>query len=133
MKNLGEKIKNLQLEIQFRIDHINEGGCIHFAYFLSKKLKELKISHKIIYLNSSPLEKPRSCAHVVVYIPNIGYVDGRKTIKTKAELTSSRSYKCYHDFSEYEHNHVRLTGNWNWSYWKRQNKLLSYLIKKHIV
>jgi hypothetical protein len=81
--NLEKQISKLQKDIKNNVNNINRGGCIHFAYFLSKKLTFLKIPHKIVLCCSSPIS-PRleeGVNHVFVSVGNIGFIDGVSTYK----------------------------------------------------
>ena len=73
---LEEKIHNLQDKISEEICLINCGGCIHFAYYFSRRLKELNIEHKIAFMDDYNIRLEyknfEPVRHVMVYIPNIG-------------------------------------------------------------
>ena len=86
---LIENIKEMQEKIKNNIPAINCGGCIHFAFYFSEKLKSLNIPYKIYCFNSEPIGRRtyntfRPVDHVVVYIERIGYIDGKKIIKSKS-------------------------------------------------
>ena len=86
--NILEVIQNIQKQISN--PQINNGGCIHFAYYLSKQLTERKIKHRVVGLVHSHLDlsdvQEIGCKHVVIYIPRIGYVDSESIRKTTREF-----------------------------------------------
>lgn len=85
---LVDVIKDIQLSLHY--SSINSGGCIHFAYYLSKQLTERKIKHRVVGLVHSHLDlsgvQEIGCKHVVIYIPRIGYVDSESIRKTTSEF-----------------------------------------------
>ena len=121
----------LEQDITKKVSHINWGGCVHFAYFLSKRLRELGIDHKIGYLHWDKIDmrykNMSSINHVTVYIDGIGFIDGEEILKhpyttyKKIERTSLKKLDYY-----------RKNCQWNPDYDKRQNMLVKNLIYKHI-
>lgn len=126
-----EHILSLQKKIKKQIEYINNGGCPHFAYYFSKKLIELKIPHKIVFLNDSEIslskDKFSPCAHVCIYIPTIGYIDGyyiegprcKKGFITKFSTNTTKL------------GYFRSVHGWNPRYNKNQNSQLEKLINEH--
>lgn len=137
---LKKNIAQMQSNIRDEIYAINRGGCIHFAYYFSKRLHELKIPHKITflyddYMFSTKISEFESATHVLVYIPEIGYVDGETTYD-KSELRGShyhyRNRKTV-KLSVKTLNLFRNTPHWNPTYSKHQNNNLKDIIYSHIV
>lgn len=131
MKKLTKEIKELQKEISEYIANINNGGCIQFAYFFSKKLKELKIPYKICLANDREISftynKFNPPEHVLVYIPKIGYVDGKRTFNFKRLKNKYQTFRTkeisLHKIYSFKENY-----SWNYAYNKNQNGLLEKLI-----
>ena len=128
---LLEKIKNLQSDICNQIDSINCGGCIHFAYYLSKQLTALKVEHTILFVNYSPIylmySKFNPVSHVAVYVPEIGYIDGEEI------FTNIRHpYKAVRKVSLKKLDHFRNNFEWNSWYDTDQNFRLEHLIQKNL-
>ena len=96
MQYLETNIESLQDKISRSIRDINEGGCIHFAYYFSKRLAELKIFHKILFVDIDPIDLTYNgfvpVNHVLVWIPEIGYVDG---VVTHSSLESVIGFNHY--------------------------------------
>jgi hypothetical protein len=123
---LHKQILNIQKEIASRIKNINNGGCVHFAYFLSKRLTELSIKHKVYFLNYyHPVNKGDTADHVMVKVDGIGVVDGKSILKTFSNLRRRRQFKE-------NLNVMRKHPNWNEAYKKTQNQILSNIIRKHL-
>lgn len=130
---LSKQIKELQLEIESNIYYLNNGGCIQFAYFFSKKLQKLKISHQIVYCNHYHLYEEdirnEGVNHVMIHIKNIGYIDGYRTYRYKKDLKYEYIFKnIFVDLNRLRNR----VGIWNSMYDKSQNKTLNKLINKHI-
>ncbi len=126
------KIKNLQKAITENIYYLNCGGCIHFAYFFSKKLRELNIYHKVCFTSDSEIDLSyrgfASVMHVTIYIPGIGYIDGKST---KDKLIEMYNVETDH-ISLTKLNRLRREYEWNHDYDIDQNRKLNNLIKKYI-
>lgn len=126
---LQRYIDDLQCRISEEIEDLNYGGCIHFAYYLSKKLKSLKIEHKIALLDHSKtyitknMFNQRGINHVMIFIPEIGFVDGYKTY----EGTPPYYYKNYKQlsFAIRKNRYV-----WNPTYDITQNPRVRQIIKQ---
>lgn len=127
-ERLHIQILNLQKELNSRITNINKGGCIHFAYFLSKRLNELNISNKVYFLNVKQhhiVYPEQSADHVMVKVDKIGLIDGTSILK------SFSNYKRRRQFKE-DWRIVLKNPNWSKVYKKTQNQLLNNIIKKHL-
>jgi len=141
-----EQIQELQSTIRVKIINLNSGGCVHFAYYFSKRLKELKIDHSITLVNES-YDDPISITykgfqpvmHILVHIPEIGYIDGYSTYNILSKgsfLNGSRSrvfYKKISKISVKKLDYFRQTGAWNPIYNVNQNKSLESIINSIIV
>jgi hypothetical protein len=133
--NLEKKIKALQKDIKSSIDNINKGGCIHFAYFLSKKLSFLKIPHKVVLIDRSQKIDIRNnffvgANHAFVFIDGIGYVDGEETCKSYVTnwYPYKRSFKSVKKLDYFRN----MPDIWSDIYDTEDNFLLEDLINKHI-
>ena len=132
---LPEQVSRLQKEIRKSIDALNSGGCINFAYYFSKKLRELNIDHKVVFTDYDKInftyKKFAAVSHVLIYVDNIGWIDGEETYTNTSfkknyvrqlkkiplvKLNNLRSYKY----------------GWNNWYEKSQDTKLEKLINKHI-
>lgn len=137
MEELALKIKELQKVINSKIEGLNNGGCIHFAYYFSKRLTELKIPHKIFFTdNAKPidlrLKQFQAVWHVMIYIKDIGYIDGYKIINRKLiGFERCRFYK-HSNPSNNKLDTFRNNGEWNYRYDKSQNTKLSSIINNII-
>lgn len=129
---LQSQIVKLQERINSNISEINFGGCIHFAYYFSKKLNELNIPHKVFFGNYDSIdlryEYLDSVNHVMIYIEGIGYIDGKKTLTSSPNYRYKRCLKV----SEKKLNTMRKTCDWNNWYETSNNTYLSKLINKFI-
>lgn len=124
-KRLHKQILNIQKEISARITYINNGGCIHFAYYLSKRLKELAIPHKVYFLNiHHNIEEGDTVDHVMVKVDGIGLIDGTKINKS------------FSNYGKRKHTpnleKIRFHNNWRTTYKKTQNQVLQNIIRKHL-
>ena len=123
-----KQIKEMQKHISF---NVNNGGCIHFAYFFSNALTKLNVEHSIIFTNSwEELTEPKACTHVGVYIKNIGVIDS-KDIDSYAKFISNQSY-LKENPDEINFNKIRNSRDWNKSYNRYKNASLNFIIKKYI-
>lgn len=129
---LQSQIKKVQDGIYSKVYNINQGGCIHFAYYLSKRLNKLKIPHKVFFGNYSRIdlryEYFESVSHVMIYIDGIGYIDGTDILVT----SPYHSYKRCVKVSEKKLNTMRNYYEWNNWYDLKQNSTVSKLINKYI-
>ena len=132
---LEEKIHNLQDKISEEICLINCGGCIHFAYYFSRRLKELNIEHKIAFMDDYNIRLEyknfEPVRHVMVYIPNIGLIDGT-SIKKKNSFVRGTYYFKITDCSLKKLDNFRRLFKWNFQYDQKNNEKLDKLIKKFI-
>lgn len=127
---LTKKIENLQSIINTKIIHLNYGGCIHFAYFLSNALKKININHKIVFTSSwEDLQVPQDCGHVGVFIPNIGVIDSEEILTMEC---FNYKYKLVKPVGSFNFNHVRHNFDWNKDYNRKQNRKMNEIIKEHI-
>ena len=130
-----ENINALQIELRDKIEELNSGGCIYFAYYFSKRLRELQIPHKIVFCDYSKylpdlIKKEVAMNHVMVHINNIGYIDGHDTFKTKKTVP----YRCIEKRSLKQVNLDNFINNGCWSncYDKNDNIYLESAINKYI-
>lgn len=135
MSQLVYQIFNLQKDIEKHIDCINEGGCVHFAYYFSKKLSLLKIINHIVFLDKNhPIKISyrdfEAFNHAMVFIPDIGYIDGRKTAEDIKDL--GYIYKRSKISLVKLDNFRNMRGMWSSDYDVKQNYLLQKLIDEHI-
>ena len=126
---MEEKINKLQEEICKSVKNLNFGGCCRFAYYFSEKLKKLNIPHSIYFVDNciklpSTLVKFKTPQHVYVYIKDIGFIDGYKTVK-------QNNYKNKTKIN-YKVEKALYKGVWNNTYNPNQDKELIYLINKII-
>ena len=130
--DLRSKIKSMQEEIRKNIYSLNCGGCIHFAFYFSKRLEELNIPHKIFLGNKNSTKIDVSnfepVNHVMVYVHKLGYIDGYKTVRF-AKLSFRRHVLTNINLNRRS---IRNHPNWNSDYDVSQNRLLNTIIKKHI-
>ncbi len=133
MKKLRKQISSLQKQINIQIDCVNQGGCIHFAYYLSKRLNALGVRHKIVFGNHVPIdisyEHFQPVAHVMVYITGIGYVDGLNIV---TDARKHYNYLRHYQISEKKLDTFRNGYQWNESYNIRQNSRIENLINRYI-
>lgn len=129
---MKKKINSLQEAVRKNIYFINHGGCIHFVYFLSKRLRELGIYHRVCFSNccnvSLDYDKFEAVNHVTIYIPRIGYIDGYETTKKLYRKYNTETEKI----SLNKLNRFRKEYDWNPTYDIGQNRKLNSLIKKYI-
>lgn len=131
---MKDKINKLQKKISEKIECINYGGCIHFAYYFSKRLRELGIEHSVAFRHTIQFDLTYAryipSEHVAIYIEGIGYIDGESTVQDFKEdhyivkVSKSISLKKLDYFrNEYE---------WNYLYDTEQNHKVGQLINKYI-
>lgn len=133
-RNLELLIKNIQRSIKNY--YINSGGCIHFAYFLSKELNSRNIKHTIYcgnsYFHRIKISEKRllkdGCSHVFLKIDNIYFdsVDFSKNIK---DIMSPYSIITFNQ-NDIDLNDLRNKNIWNHTYNKSYNSVLSRIINK---
>lgn len=99
LSELRDSIGLIQVRLSNEVIFLNNGGCIHFAYYFSKRLRKLGIDHKIVLCNSyninpfSYLQQAGGINHVMVYIRGVGYIDGHNTYSTLERLHHNIHYK----------------------------------------
>lgn len=133
-KIIKEKINKIQKEITSNgIVNINNGGCIHFANYLSTTLKKHKVDHKVVIFDYTigdireGLKNHDSFPHVAIYIPRVGIIDGINIYKRNCRLSSTiKKMISPKEFSFKSH---ILKGTWNPSYNVQNNKKLRKIIK----
>lgn len=130
-----EIISNMQIDIKKSIKNINYGGCIQFAYYFSKALKKLGIQYRIVFLDYFTIpeltyDNFTPVHHVMVYIPEIGYIDGEET-SIKAKEFSSQFYRSAL-MSSKKLDYFRTNFRWSRKYDLTQNSKLEKIISKHI-
>jgi len=129
---LPEIIKNIQQTLD--VPHINSGGCVHFAYFLSQKLTKFGYAHQIVVINhtweNDPIESLPfdGCSHMVVFIPKIGYIDAEETYQKISDMPY-RSVQSGILPKNYKLNPVRHNKRiWNNWYNRKYNRLIQKTI-----
>lgn len=79
---LVDEIAKLQEVLREEIPWLNMGGCIHFAYYCSERLKQLNIKHSVYLFDYIPVYSTykhfKSVTYVGIYIPGIEGFDGHK-------------------------------------------------------
>ncbi len=139
------QINKINQDIVDNVKNINRGGCGVFAYFLAKRLKELKIKHSICvldawgkksfqdtwgkYLNevkNNNLNNGRnlSASHFMIKIKET-YVDG----------TGMTYFPDFHVCGKYTIEDMELAlkyGSWNSDYNVKQNLKVKRIIDKHL-
>lgn len=136
MKVLKKQIKKLQEEIKSSIEDLNSGGCIKFAYYLSQELHKQKIPFKICLTDKDDLVSFNyndfySPYHVLVYIPNIGFVDGYETF-TLNRLRQKYRYCQTRKISLTKIYSFMKDHTWNDTYDPKYDHLLQELIKDNL-
>lgn len=137
-KLLKEQLKDLQVVIRHKIPYINYGGCVHFAYFLAKKLEELKIEYKVVLSNykSDSTELPDfeydifTVSHVQIYVTGIGCIDGI-SIRPLSAMKRNKDIKFY-SLNLDQLNYYRSIDGWNSAYNVKNNSSLFNYINHHI-
>lgn len=137
MGELAIKIGILQKIIRSKIEFLNDGGCIHFAYFFSKRLTELEIPHKIFATShwvklSYNVKNFLPPTHIMIYIDGIGYIDGYETVLREDFKSIKLKYHIHGKLSIKKLNIFRHINGWNKMYHKTQNPLLSKLINRYV-
>lgn len=148
---LNTQIVELHKKIK-DISFINFGGCAHFAYFLSKRLKDLNIEHDIVAFDADESIKEKcanlsvrikdgigdmACSHVMIAIGEF-YIDGSDIIKKGNSTWFSYNYdkkKFNYNYDKISFNKLRLMrqhGNWSDHYDKLQNRKLHNYIKQTV-
>ena len=131
---MKDKINKLQKKISEKIEFINSGGCIHFAYYFSKRLRELGIKHSVAFRHTTQFDltyaRYISSQHVAIYIEGIGYIDGESTVQEfKEDYYIVRVSKS---ISLKKLNYFRNECEWNDLYDTEQNHKVGQLINKYI-
>lgn len=132
-RELKSKIESMQEELCDRIYSLNSGGCIHFAHYFSKALKNLGVPYKIYALDRNELYFSsygnfHSVNHVVVYVEGIGYIDGHETVKDPRESYRYRRHIKLKDTD-------RLRFDYDWSPFYSggyYNPILEKIVNKYI-
>lgn len=127
------------------IPYLNHGGCIHFAYFMSKGLSELGVNHKIIGLfnisyggfnkNFDFVKEfiEDGCSHLLIYIKGIGYFDGTDFIKHPSDFDRRYEYFIRELPLHLDYNDIRKNKRiWNSSYDRTYNKFIERVIKNKV-
>lgn len=131
---MEDKINKLQKEISKEIKFINQGGCIHFAYYFSKRLRELGIKHSIVFQHDTyftlTYKNYIPSQHVVVYIEGIGYIDGESTMQSFEDGMSVVRFSERISLTKLDY--FRNEFAWNSLYDKSQNRKVEKLINKYI-
>ena len=131
---MKDKINKLQKKISKEIDSINNGGCIHFAYYFSKRLRELGIEHSVAFRHTTQFDLTYArydpSQHVAIYIEGIGYIDGESTVQDFKE--DYYIVKVSKSISLKKLNYFRNEYEWNDWYDTKQNRKVEQLINKYI-
>ena len=131
---MEDKINKLQKEISKEIKCINQGGCIHFAYYFSKRLRELGIKHSIVFQHDTyftlTYKNYIPSRHVVVYIEGIGYIDGESTMQSFEDGMSVVRFSERISLTKLDY--FRNKFEWNFMYDESQNREVEKLINKYI-
>ena len=137
---LEKNIIALQKEIFEKIRYINSGGCIHFAYYMAKKLEKLNIPYNIIFIDMTSIVTNLDCFkavdHVVVYVKGIGFFDGTDLWKNKSEFIARYDGYYITTVSNIRSDDLKVLTDynfgWNKLYKIENNILLEQLIDKHL-
>lgn len=134
-----EVIFEMQAQIRRSIRCLNNGGCIHFAYYFSAALKTANVPHTIVLTNEDPIDLRyqhfQSVSHVMVHIPEIGYLDGYDYYPTERSYFGTwdiERYRRHVKLSNKKLNNFRNNYTWNPSYSRAQNVQLEKIIRKYI-
>jgi hypothetical protein len=133
IERLENKICDMQYELQQKINELNNGGCIHFAYYFSEALKNLKIPHKVYLAHvwrkiGNTYATFHAVSHVVVFIEGIGYIDGHETVDQE---DMECSYK-YCRQTKLNLDNLRCNYEWNSTYRWHNNVKLKKIINTYI-
>lgn len=133
---LANQIKQLQRNLDRKVESLNCGGCIYFAYYFSEKLKELHIEHKFFIVHYQPIDirkgKSDGFIHVMIYIPEIGYIDGESIYSSLKEYMPYRKYYRHIKLSKSKVETLIHERSWNPSYNINQNAVILSNINKYI-
>lgn len=126
---LLDQIQNLHEVLKKEIVNLNYGGCIHFAYFCSKRLRVLNIPHSVYLFDYVPINNTykhfKSVTHVGIYTPETGGFDGVKF----------KDFKKIYDYQrKVTLNLEKLRSDYEWCsvYDTSQNEKLEQLINTYI-
>lgn len=131
-KELRQRLEIINAGLIAYCPELNCGGCVHFAYYLTKKLKELDIKSEVVLCDNYPLgtadyKHLHPVNHVMVYIEDFGYVDGHN-IYSSTRHRYRRKYK----FSLKKLDYYRNMNGWNEDYDTTDNRKIEYFINKHL-
>jgi len=135
---LENKIAKLQKKLKRKIKYINRGGCIQFAYYFSKTLRELKVEHKVVFIDDEPISLTYNGfippTHVLIHIPNIGYIDGHDLYPRFGDIRNEyfeEEYQRHVNISLKKLNKFRTSYSWNRTYdAQKHNKTIEQTINK---
>lgn len=139
MEDLNElrvKIYKLQNDVGNKVNNLNQGGCIHFAYYFKKALAEHNIPSKVVLCDDnvsnfdSRIKKLDSFSHIMIYVKGIGYIDGYKTIPNRKVIKTL--YKYVRITDKVNLDILRNRNIWNHTYKKSNNTKLEKLITLYI-
>ena len=126
---LVDQISKLQEVLADEIPTLNLGGCIHFAYYCSKRLRELNIEHSVFLFDYVPVYNAykhfKGVTHVALYIPGIEGFDGHKFSPFKRLYDYRRKVTLNLD-------RLRNDYEWNHDYDTRNNQKLEELVNTYI-
>jgi len=137
--NCRELIETMQVNIKKSIRCLNNGGCIHFAYYFSKALKSANIPYKILLSNGDPIDIRYDffdpVSHVLVQILGVGYIDGYDFYPEKGDYCDQfeeERYGRHYTMSLIKLNKLRSNYSWNQLYHTSQNTQLEEIINRHV-
>jgi len=122
----------MQEMLQKKIPDLNSGGCIWFAVYFTKILKEKGIPYKVYSCNyyngtGKTYSSFDGSTHIVLYTNDLGYFDGHRIIKSlNYRYISHLKLKNLKRLAEKE-------GCWNDWYDIDQNKTLEKIIKNCVL
>ena len=135
-EELRQKLELINAGLIAYCPNINFGGCVHFAYYLIKRLKELKVECKVVlcdryFTSGFKYSRLYPINHVMVYIKELDcYVDGHKMCKKVPEEYSKHPM---FNMSTKKLNYFRNLDGWNACYdVNNNNKIIRSLLKKHL-
>ena len=132
---MEQLIKDIQKSIKNNL--INCGGCIHFAYYMSKELTKRNIKHKIVFFGKYPHIKDvtnNGTSHAAIKIDDY-YFDA-----INYSINRDNIWSFYLGYKEYvgtkslleKINVIRKKKDiWNCEYDRHYNSYLSKTIKKN--
>lgn len=133
IEKLEDQIFNMQQKLRCKVYELNNGGCIHFAYYFSEALKKLNIPYKVYLTHAwgkigNTYATFRAVSHVMVYVEGIGYIGGHDTIE-KEDVKINYRY-CVR--TKLNLDNLRNNYEWNSMYNLQNNIKLEKIINTYI-